>query len=270
MSNWNWMSGWHGVGGTPSTSTFLRGDGCWETPPAGEGSTVVSTHTHPMADIVSLEAALSTKSSVGHTHPQSDVTNLTSDLSTKASLAGGAVPTAQLGSGTANSSVFLRGDQTWAAPTAAASGVIPSTWVVASTHTLTGSTTMQPVSGLSFAVSSAAVYRFEFAVGWQTISTTTGIAFGVNGPASPVLVAYETAISTGLNGSVMRTNRAFGVQTAPSAAVDSANVNSFAYVGGVARTGANAGTLQLQVASEVAGSTVSVRGGSVGFLFGPL
>lgn len=42
-----------------------------------------------------------------HTHAAADVTS-------------GTVATARLGSGTANDSSFLRGDQTWAAPTAAA------------------------------------------------------------------------------------------------------------------------------------------------------
>lgn len=36
--------------------------------------------------------------------------------STVASLSSGKVPTSQLGTGTANSSTFLRGDQTWASP----------------------------------------------------------------------------------------------------------------------------------------------------------
>jgi hypothetical protein len=57
-----------------------------------------------------------------HTHPESDVTNLVTDLAGKAAavhthsaadLTSGTVATARLGSGTANNTTFLRGDQTW-------------------------------------------------------------------------------------------------------------------------------------------------------------
>jgi len=49
------------------------------------------------------------------------LTNLNAD-----NIASGTVPTARLGSGTANSSTFLRGDQTWAAPV----GTFPSGGIV--------------------------------------------------------------------------------------------------------------------------------------------
>jgi len=51
-------------------------------------------------------------------------------------IASGTMATARLGSGTANSSSFLRGDQTWASPTAA--GVVPIGAVVAWLKSLTG------------------------------------------------------------------------------------------------------------------------------------
>ena len=244
------------------------------------------SHTHVMADVTGLESSLaglasqiSTKAAGVHTHATGDVTGLDAALSTKASVghvhaAGdittGTMATARLGSGTANNTTFLRGDQTYAQPTAAASGVIPSTWVVASTHTLTGSTTLQSAAGLSFALSSAAAYRFEFVVGVLSSALTTGYALGVNGPNAPSLLAYEIAVSTGVGGMLTRSGRAFNVQTLASPAVDSTAAVHVGYLGGVCRTAADAGTLQLQFASEVAGSTVSVRGGSVGFLWGPL
>lgn len=152
----------------------------------------------------------------------------------------------------------------------AAGGAIPSTWAVCSTHILTGSTTMQSVTGLSFAVSSARVYRFEFCGSYQAISSATGLALGINGPASPLMMVYEAAISSGLGGSLLRNGRAFGAQTIASPGSSAANLDSYWYLGGVVSNGANAGTLQLQYASEVAGSTISIRAGSVGFLFGPL
>ncbi len=231
-----------------------------------------------------LSSGLSSKADVIHTHGTTNITGLDSTIAgLSTSLAMRSLSThihAVVTSDTTgfcpkrpvDSTTWLRSDGTWVAPpTGGAGGGIPSTWCSASTHTLTGSTTMQTATGLAFAVSSAALYRFEFIVGWQSIAITTGIAFGVNGPASPTMLVYETDISTGLIGGVVtRTGRAFNVQTVASLAIDSSGVNSYAYVGGVLRNGVNAGTLQLQFASEVAGSTVSVRGGSVGLLFGPL
>lgn len=290
----HWFEEWHGI---KLPSTVVSGLS------TGGGSTAMSTgvalalsskaalvHGHSEADIIDLVSSLaglaaqiSTKAAGSHTHAQADVTDLTSSLaglaaqiSTKAaSTHTHAVATASTTGFVpvlpANSTTFLRSDATWASPPAGGpGGGVPSTWATLSTHVLTGSTTMQSVTGLSFAVSSASIYRYEFSLAWQSISSATGLALGVNGPASPLLVVYEVSVSSGLGGMLMKNNRAFGVQTIASPGSSAANLDNYAYVDGITRTGANAGTLQLQFASEVAGSTVSIRAGSVGLLFGPL
>src|SRR3990167_1446449 len=48
----------------------------------------------------------------------SDGTIRPSAIANKADLSGGVVPTSELGSGTADNSTFLRGDQSWATPSA--------------------------------------------------------------------------------------------------------------------------------------------------------
>jgi hypothetical protein len=292
----NWFTDWHGTAQIPTANLPAMVSGGGSTTPSTGLLLALSTkasmgHTHPGAEVTGLAstlaglaAAISTKAAGVHTHATADVSSLASTLAGLAA----AVSTKAAGVHTHVTGEVTGLDSTLAGLASAvstkAAGVhthvmanvtdlrtgAPSTWAVCSTHLLTGSTTMQSVTGLSFAVSSAAVYQFEFLVGWQTTSSAAGIALGINGPASPLLLAYGWAASTGFGPVVTASHRTFGAQTVPTAGSSAANVDMVGTLSGVLRTGANAGTLQLQYASEVAGSTVSVRAGSVGFLVGAL
>jgi hypothetical protein len=97
-----------------------------------------ASHAHAIGDVTNLQTTLNGKAASAHTHPQSEVTNLVTDLAGKAPTAhqhnasdinAGTLGTARLGSGTANATTFLRGDQTWAAPPAG-SGTIYGVQVV--------------------------------------------------------------------------------------------------------------------------------------------
>lgn len=124
------------------------------------------------------------------------------------------------------------------------------------------STAWANLTGESFAVDANTNYRFTFVGMIQAAATTTGGMFSATYPASPNWYWMRCYITTTAGAQEMDWETTSDDMT-PTTAVANANTNQPFACEGQLNNGANAGTFQLRIRSEVGGSAFTVKAGSL-------
>lgn len=245
-----------------------------------------STHNSGGSDVLAIDAAAgtgslrtlgttSTKACAGDDARLSDSRTPLSHVHAAADITSGTVATARLGSGTADATKFLRGDQTWAVPTAGPVTVVH----LAADHAISSTTATEVMQAPTL---TAGTYVFEWFVVGQSATTTVGLKFGVNytGTATTFVARLEwpatgAAATTGivdgtiatLTGNTMEHSSAITETTTapnlgPMTGVATVNEDALYTIKGVIVT-TGVGDLELWHGSETATSTTVKAGTSL-------
>jgi hypothetical protein len=129
--------------------------------------------------------------------------------------------------------------------------------------------TMQDVTGLSFSVTSTKIYWFRFIIQYTSAATTTGSRWAINGPANS-LIGYTQSwglSAVGTSGTDVFTQHSAAAYdspassnaTSPTATSGQANI---AIIEGFITPSAD-GTVVARFASEISGSAIVAKAGSV-------
>lgn len=226
-----------------------------------------SIHTHSIANVTGLQTALDGKQAAGsyaastHTHAASDITS-------------GTINPARLGSGTANNTTFLRGDNTWATPAGGGSVTVAKAFL---SNTQANSTTSPAVmTGSTFTLTPGQTGTFTAILVCTAAATTTGVgagfrvaqASGADGNAVGSWLGYvnlsSSAAATGLaDGDVynVAANANTYGETLGTATTSGNNAVCVQAVVYNASTNANT-TVTFEFRSEVATSAVTAQIGS--------
>lgn len=128
------------------------------------------------------------------------------------------------------------------------------------------SATLANVTGLGFAVTAGNYYSFEFVVLFQSAATTTGLRLGLTLPAATVYSAsVDIPIAADGAGGSMQGWLTTSGDSVLGTGVQAATTTYAATIRGMILPSAS-GTLQVQAATEVAASAITIKQGLHGIM----
>jgi hypothetical protein len=136
-------------------------------------------------------------------------------------------------------------------------GSDPWTWQNLAADVANSTTTLAPVTGLSFTAAANTTYLVEVIGAFQSVTSTTGIALALDIPSGSVIgLALAASSGTGIGATEQIADNA---TTAATSGVRAANTNVPLTARFVVAVGATGGTIQLQFRSEIAASAVTMK-----------
>jgi hypothetical protein len=123
-------------------------------------------------------------------------------------------------------------------------------------------TSFTDITGLSFDSVPNADYVIEAFLVYTSPATTTGLNLSITGPASPAGIIGEWQAYSSDTAVLSRQVRAYDSSTATTGVV-AASAPLYAQFTAMLRTGASGGPVTLRFASEVGGSAITIKAGSI-------
>jgi hypothetical protein len=124
--------------------------------------------------------------------------------------------------------------------------------------------TMADVTGLSFAVAANTSWYFKFVIRYDSAATTTGSRWSISGPATPISLCYMSEYSLTATTTTRNANVIGYDLPATSSASSGQITGNNAIIEGIIHASVD-GTVIARFASEISGSPITAKAGSICF-----